>query len=93
MALKNIIKLSKETGYKLETDWIETCIKTLPEKIFSRFYRKETDLIADSTDLSATGGRFRAGTGNCPGPGGKAAYDRFQALRGPQAQIRYRLRQ
>ena len=28
-----------------------------------------------------------------PGPGGKAEYDRFQALRGPQAQIRHRLHQ
>ena len=40
---------------------------------------------------SAAGGRFRAGAGNCPGPGGKAENDRFQALCGPQAQIRHRL--
>ena len=30
---------------------------------------------------------------NCPGPGGKAENDRLQALCGPQAQIRHRLRQ
>ena len=42
---------------------------------------------------SAAGGRFRARAGNCPGPGGKAEYDRFQALRGPQAQVWHRLRQ
>lgn len=31
------------------------------------------------------------GQETCPGPSGKAEYDRFQALCGPQAQIRYRL--
>ena len=42
---------------------------------------------------SAAGGRFRAGAGNCTGLGGKAEYDRFQALRGPQAQVRHWLHQ
>ena len=41
---------------------------------------------------STAGGHFRAGVGNCPGPGGKAENDRLQALCGPQAQIRHRLR-
>mgnify|MGYP003181177793 CR=1 FL=1 len=41
---------------------------------------------------SAAGERFGAGAGNCPGPGGKAEYDRFQALCRPQAQIRHWLR-
>ena len=41
---------------------------------------------------SAAGGHFRAGSGNCPGHGGKAENDRFQALRGSQAQVRHRLR-
>lgn len=41
---------------------------------------------------SAAGRHFRAGAGNCPSPGGKAEYDRFQALCGPQAQVRHRLR-
>lgn len=34
---------------------------------------------------------FRAGAGNRPGHGGKAEYDRLQALCGPQAQVRHRL--
>ena len=34
-------------------------------------------------ESSTTGGRFKAGVGNCPGPGGKAENDRLQALRGP----------
>lgn len=42
---------------------------------------------------SAAGRRFGAGAGNYPSPGGKAEYDRFQALRGPQAQVWNRLRQ
>ena len=33
------------------------------------------------------------GAGNCPGPGGKAEYDRLQALCGPQAQVWHRLHQ
>ena len=41
---------------------------------------------------SAAGRRFGAGAGNCPGPGGKAEYDRLQALCGPQAQVWHRLR-
>ena len=41
---------------------------------------------------SAAGGHFRAGAGNCPSHGGKAENGRLQALCGPQAQVRHRLR-
>lgn len=58
MALRNIIRLNKETCCEISTDWMEKRVKRLPGQIAARFYRKEHGFIADSTDLNITGGRF-----------------------------------
>ena len=52
-------------------------------------YKRQMEKAEQS---STAGRRFRARTGNCPGHGGQAENDRLQALCGPQAQIRHRLR-
>ena len=58
MALRHVIRLSRETGLAMDQRWMEERVERLPERIAARFYLSDRGLIADATDLSVTGGKF-----------------------------------
>ncbi|MBN8215957.1 MAG: hypothetical protein J0L75_04910 [Spirochaetes bacterium] len=58
MAMRHVVRLSREIGIEVELSWMEERIRRLPALIAARFGQRDRGMIADTVELRSTGGRF-----------------------------------